>query len=46
MPLVHSYTPGEKSSQAIGSLALAGGGPHRNPARPAAERVGEVGNID
>jgi hypothetical protein len=26
MPLVHSYTPGGKNSQAIGSLALAGGG--------------------
>jgi hypothetical protein len=40
MPLVHSYTPGEKSSQAIGSLALAGGGPHRNPARTAVVLTG------
>jgi hypothetical protein len=46
MPLVHSYTPVERNSQAIGFLALAGGGPHRNLARPAAERVREVGDID
>jgi hypothetical protein len=42
MPSLCAQTPEKKTCEEIESLALVGSGPHRNPARPAAEQVGEV----
>jgi hypothetical protein len=42
MPSLCAQTPEKKTCEAIGSMAIAGGGPRRNPARPAVEQVGEV----
>jgi hypothetical protein len=46
IPLLCTMTPGNSIAHAIGSLGVAGGGPHRNPARPAAELATEVGECD
>jgi hypothetical protein len=44
MPSLCAQTPEKKTCEAIGCLALAGGGPRRIPARPVADQVGEVGD--
>jgi hypothetical protein len=46
MPLLCTKTPGNIREPAIGSLGAAGGGPHRNPARPAVLLAGKVGERD
>jgi hypothetical protein len=46
MPLLCTKTPGNIGEPAIGSLGAAGGGPRRNPVRPAVLLAGKVGERD